>query len=732
MSGSAILTNNGLFKIASASPLDQLTITQIAVGDGVNPLDPTATGLVNEVFRDTASTPIRSTTYPDTLIFELNIPPTTGGFTTREIGAFDSDGDMIAVGTLDEVVKPNDGINLTVRINVKLQNSEQVDVFYDNSGAISLGGLVDRRADLILNDNGGDVQEYIDTKNSLSLKNIAPKISLTAYGTKVITTSFYDDKSYGGIEYTLESEPASKHMTVGSSKVFIAIGAIEDWDGTHADLDTLLNWTPDASTGCLSFEIGEADLTHFGGVKDDISKDNIIAAQKSADVLGYVIIPSSKTSMYISQPIDVTGKFTFNIKAKTILSGVFNSADDYSEQQYLSKIFAPNGFLHNIYNSSTNLDRCREYIDGLMIYGDRSVGSVALKGRAANNINNSLIINYEKIIENDFGFLEKIENSRFDRTDWFAHISTANGFKIENCWFGSGIVRGIDMAGLTLGVGAVSTGYPMSVVGSNINCGENTEFIARTRGGFKFDDNYIECFSDTAGDSLFYGWLGRFDDGYYVIENCEINAQNHTAHLVKFFGDNAAGTQNAKARISAENRILGFTSPTPVVVGYIDPLFPSASNNVSRVTVDYPMGVDRSGNFSNYDGRISCADGTETNFSGTSFNNLPLTAISPTGTDAITSNTITKNIGGSFRCKAEVQVKTATTLRNMEIGIFVNGSKVAGVITSIVIDSAVSGDYYEVVIVEANPLTLSRSDDIQVKGRNGGIATLTKFWMEKI
>lgn len=190
MSGSAILTNNGLFKIASASPLDQLTITQIAVGDGTNPLDPTATTLVNEVFRDTASAPIRSTKYPDTLIFELNIPPTTGGFTTREIGAFDSDGDLIAVGTLDEVVKPNDGINLTVRINVKLANSAQVDVFYDNVGAISLGGLNDRKSEYIINDDGSTVQQVANLVTDAG-KNVtlSEAVSEDAFvGTKYVIT----------------------------------------------------------------------------------------------------------------------------------------------------------------------------------------------------------------------------------------------------------------------------------------------------------------------------------------------------------------------------------------------------------------------------------------------------------------------------------------------------------------------------------------------------------------
>ena len=187
MSGSAILTNTGLLKIASASPLDQLTITDIAVGDGVNPLSPTATGLVNEVYRDTASTPIRSNLYPDTLVFELNVPPTTGGFTVREIGAFDSEGDLIAVGTLDAVTKPTDGINLTVRINVKLANAAQVDVFYDNQGAIDFEGLRNRNASALNTSNGSNVQDFIDVQNGV----LSPNINKSFTSKAIKNTSFF-------------------------------------------------------------------------------------------------------------------------------------------------------------------------------------------------------------------------------------------------------------------------------------------------------------------------------------------------------------------------------------------------------------------------------------------------------------------------------------------------------------------------------------------------------------
>lgn len=582
-------------------------------------------------------------------------------------------------------------------------------------------------------DNGGSVQDFIDASGVDGLKSVE-SLLLTSSTGKIKTKSFYSSKNYGGTSYLYTSESASKHMTIKGSTAYFAINAIAAWSGDQSDLNVLFDWVDDGSTGCLSFDVSDLDLTHFGAIKDDITKDNSVAAQASADLLGYVVLPISKIPIYLSTPIDVTGKFEFNITSRNKLSNVFNSAKSYSDQDYLSKIYAPNGLLHNVYNASTNQARCREYVDSVMIYGDRRSGSVALKGRAANNITNSLIINFEKIIENDFAYLSYIRNSRFDRADYFAHIATANGFYINDCWFGSGIQKGVEMEGLTLGVNAISTGYPVVYSGCNINCGSNTEFIARSRGVFNFNNNYIETFSDmTLGDSYFLHRAGRFDNGAWVMgDGNEINAQNHTDYLVKFYGDNAAGTQNFKGQINKSQRIIGLSSATPVVVGFVSADFPSASTEVFEVTSDYSIGVDRSGNFNNYNGRISCADSTETDFSGTSFVDLPVTAVSPTGTDAIAGNILTKRSSGDYRCKAEVQVKTAATLRSAEIGIFVNGAKVSGVITSIVVDAAVTGDYYETVIVEANPVPLGRGDDVQVRGRNGGSATVTKFWMDKI
>ena len=245
MSGSAILTNTGLLKIASASPLDQLTITDIAVGDGVNPLSPTATGLVNEVYRNTASTPIRSNLYPDTLVFELNIPPTTGGFTVREIGAFDSEGDLIAVGTLDAVTKPTDGINLTVRINVKLQNAAQVDVFYDNQGAIDHSGLRNRDTDNVHTANAIEGLEFNTVAEAVNYtkidKLLGRRVYISergAYFNVVLSSSFSGGNASGKDEITNSSNTDYGFKALFSDSIpLISIGG--NGDGVAENLTFL-------------------------------------------------------------------------------------------------------------------------------------------------------------------------------------------------------------------------------------------------------------------------------------------------------------------------------------------------------------------------------------------------------------------------------------------------------------------------------------------------------------
>ena len=153
MAQGSILTTIGLQKLASATPENQLQITHLAVGDGNGgwpPLSEGMTALVNEVWRGAASAPVRDEQSQQVLIFDSVIPGNVGGFTIREIGIFDADGDLIAVAQTGATEKPGAGsispLTLTVRMRVRLSNASQVELVYQDTPVTDHQGLGNRSA----------------------------------------------------------------------------------------------------------------------------------------------------------------------------------------------------------------------------------------------------------------------------------------------------------------------------------------------------------------------------------------------------------------------------------------------------------------------------------------------------------------------------------------------------------------------------------------------------------
>lgn len=103
-------TNTGAAKLAYALA-NNLTvqISHMAIGDGndavVNPTA-AATGLVREVHRAQLNQLYPHPDNPNWLVAELVIPAEVGGWTIREIGLYDVDGDLIFVGNHAEQYKP--------------------------------------------------------------------------------------------------------------------------------------------------------------------------------------------------------------------------------------------------------------------------------------------------------------------------------------------------------------------------------------------------------------------------------------------------------------------------------------------------------------------------------------------------------------------------------------------------------------------------------------------------
>ncbi|MDC9603918.1 phage tail protein, partial [Xenorhabdus griffiniae] len=137
----ALLTRLGADKLANAAALGtKLNITHMAVGDGGGTLptpDTAQTQLVNE--RRRAAINVLSVDPQNTnqIMAEQIIPENEGGWWIREIGLFDTDGILIAVGNCAETYKPQlqegSGRTQTIRMVLIVSHTDAVTLKIDPS-----------------------------------------------------------------------------------------------------------------------------------------------------------------------------------------------------------------------------------------------------------------------------------------------------------------------------------------------------------------------------------------------------------------------------------------------------------------------------------------------------------------------------------------------------------------------------------------------------------------------
>lgn len=134
-----IHTNYGLQALARAeSTGTQILLTHMAVGDGNgNPVTPdqTQTQLVRERFRTTINRVYQDANNPLRFTAELVIPASVGGFTLREVGVFDADGSLFAIGNLPATYKPVDSegaySDTVVRLDFLVSNASTITLQVD-------------------------------------------------------------------------------------------------------------------------------------------------------------------------------------------------------------------------------------------------------------------------------------------------------------------------------------------------------------------------------------------------------------------------------------------------------------------------------------------------------------------------------------------------------------------------------------------------------------------------
>ena len=141
----SIHTKKGLQLISQAEATgSQIKLTHFAVGDGSgNAVDisENQTQLVRERYRSTINRVFQDPENDSKFTVELIIPLSVGGFVLREVGIFDSNGNLFIVGNLPDIQKPiaSDGLfsGTVIRIPFFTSNASTIELKIDPNVVIA-------------------------------------------------------------------------------------------------------------------------------------------------------------------------------------------------------------------------------------------------------------------------------------------------------------------------------------------------------------------------------------------------------------------------------------------------------------------------------------------------------------------------------------------------------------------------------------------------------------------
>ncbi|EMD9368063.1 phage tail protein [Proteus mirabilis] len=172
----ALLTVIGANKLAKATALGTtLKITQMAVGDGGGMLptpDTQQTKLVGEKRRAGLNTLFVDPKNDSQIIAEQVIPENEGGYWIREIGLFDDEGSLVAVGNCPETYKPQlqegSGRTQTIRMILTVSHTESVELKVDPSVILATREFVNDAIESASKQTLAEVAKLYATKAELS------------------------------------------------------------------------------------------------------------------------------------------------------------------------------------------------------------------------------------------------------------------------------------------------------------------------------------------------------------------------------------------------------------------------------------------------------------------------------------------------------------------------------------------------------------------------------------
>ncbi|MDL4915704.1 MAG: phage tail protein [Enterobacterales bacterium endosymbiont of Blomia tropicalis] len=261
-----LLTEIGAAKLASAAALGvPLKITQMAVGDGGGVLPtPNAqqTKLVAEKRRADLNMLYIDPQNSSQIIAEQVIPETEGGWWIREVGLFDENGALIAVGNCPESYKPQlaegSGRTQTVRMVLITSSTDNITLKIDPAVVLATRKYVD---DKVL-----ELKVYVD---DLMAKHVAATDPHTQYAPKASPTFTGTPKA--------PTAATGNNSTQLANTAFVQAAIAALVDSSPGALDTLnelakaLGNDPNFATTMTNALAGKMDKSANGADIADIS-----------------------------------------------------------------------------------------------------------------------------------------------------------------------------------------------------------------------------------------------------------------------------------------------------------------------------------------------------------------------------------------------------------------------------------------------------------------------------
>ncbi|KAA8734910.1 phage tail protein [Acinetobacter qingfengensis] len=141
----SIYTTSALQQLAQATTTgSQIRLTHFAVGDGngyATTPDAAQTQLVRECYRSTVNRVFQDPENDNIFTLELIVPANIDAFVMREVGVFDSNGNLFIVGNLPDVYKPADDSGISsdccFRIPFVVSNAESIELKIDPNVVIA-------------------------------------------------------------------------------------------------------------------------------------------------------------------------------------------------------------------------------------------------------------------------------------------------------------------------------------------------------------------------------------------------------------------------------------------------------------------------------------------------------------------------------------------------------------------------------------------------------------------